>query len=54
MGNGFRDFFPFLVFPVYLVIFNEDVGPSTFVMEDFGGFLGILGVQPLTGKFWRH
>ena len=33
-------FFPFLVFLVYLVIFNEDLGPSTFVMGDFGVFFG--------------
>ena len=42
--------FPFLVFPVYLVIFNEDLGPSTFVMGDFGVFLGILGVQSSFGR----
>ena len=48
------DFFPFRLFSVYLVIFCVDLGPGTFVMGNFGIFLGILGLPSLTGKFWRH
>ena len=47
-------FFSFFGFSVYLVIFCLDLGPGTFVMGDFGNFLGILGLPSLTGEFWSY
>ena len=51
MGNGFGDYFPFLVFSVYLVIFYVDLGPSTSVMGGFGVFWGFCGFNGARASF---
>ena len=51
MGYIFGYFFPFFYFSIYLVIFYVDLGRLTFVIGDFGVFLGFWGFNCSRASF---